>query len=219
MLQALQLPLTNSVRLDSYLTQYCEGTRDQENIYIDIALFKQVSFEAGIPFIILDLVCYLTGGTNNKQIQQICAKILSLLYERVPPVVVKEEPASALLKGKQKFLQSMKTVMREMIKEKQPRIRKLIPPLNSVPDEVYEDEGYDSDLKAQRYEVETQYLTTVKSELAKMQVLAKFEEAYRKVSIHNSKKAKKLAISNAKLSHDEREKPKILDVYMTESSL
>jgi len=68
MLSSLQLPLTNSSRLDSYLTQYCEGTRDRENIYIDIALFKQISFEAGIPFIILDLVCYLTGGANNESI-------------------------------------------------------------------------------------------------------------------------------------------------------
>jgi len=52
------------------------------------------------------------------------------------------------MKGKQKFLLSIKTAMREMVKEKQPRIRKLIPPLNYVPDEVYEDEGYDSDMKA-----------------------------------------------------------------------
>lgn len=39
------------------------------------------------------------------------------------------------------------------------------------------------------------------------------------MSIHCSKKAKKLAISNAKLSWDEREKPKLIDIYMTEKSL
>jgi hypothetical protein len=46
-----------------------------------------------------------------------------------------------------------------------------------------------------------------------------FEKSFRKVAIHDPKKAKKLAISNAKLSADEREEPKIMDVWLTEKSL
>ena len=46
-----------------------------------------------------------------------------------------------------------------------------------------------------------------------------FEKNYRKVAVHDQKKAKKLAISNKKFSVDEREEPKILDVWLTEKSL
>lgn len=51
------------------------------------------------------------------------------------------------------------------------------------------------------------------------QLYLRFEAAYRKIAEHDPKKAKKLAIKNAKLSVEDKEEPKILDVYLTEKSL
>lgn len=44
MLQSLTLPLTHSVTLDNYLTQYCEVTKEGESLGIDLPLFKRICF-------------------------------------------------------------------------------------------------------------------------------------------------------------------------------
>lgn len=149
--------MTDSTKLDTYLTQYCEQTRETENINIDVNLFKLISFQTGVPLIIVDLAMYLTGGINNKQIGELVVKALTLLYDRVPPVHIKDEPVSATpLYAKKPFLARVQQGLKEMVREKVPRVRKLIPPLKDVPDEIYDDSGNDSDYKISRLETESQ---------------------------------------------------------------
>ena len=63
-------------------------TRDDgDNIYIDVQLFKRISFSGGVPSIIVDLLCYMTGGCKNQAITELCHKALKILYERVQPII------------------------------------------------------------------------------------------------------------------------------------
>lgn len=46
-----------------------------------------------------------------------------------------------------------------------------------------------------------------------------FANAFRKMGIHDRRKAKKLQETNKKLAPEDREEPKIVDIYMTEKSM
>lgn len=79
------VPITNNKVIDTYLTHYCEKTNNLDNFCINFTLFKKICFPAGVPFITLDLIIYLTAG-KNKEVIDLCTNTLKLLYERVPPI-------------------------------------------------------------------------------------------------------------------------------------
>lgn len=103
------------------------------------------------------------------------------------------------------------------MKERIPKVKRLVPPLKDVPDEIYEDSANDSDYKLSRIETETKVREIMKD--LGPHAYRRFESAYRKIAVHDPKKAKKLVVKNAKLSLEDREEPKILDVWLTETSL
>lgn len=62
---------------------YFEGTKDAQNVYIDLALFKQIAFKAGMPLIVVDLMTYLCGGFHgSKESQASIKQTFKLLDDR-----------------------------------------------------------------------------------------------------------------------------------------
>ena len=72
-LQNVMLSLTENQKVDSWLTQYVEVIRKGTNSQtIDIETFKRIAWPAGMPYIVLDLIIYLTGGQSNATLEDLC---------------------------------------------------------------------------------------------------------------------------------------------------
>ena len=95
--------------------------------------------------IIVDLLCYMTGGCLNNIVSEMCHKALGMLYERVQPKIFTKKDlentqnsnSSKLFAKKQLTLKlsvALNTIVRSQVHPS--RLNKLVPPLKDVPDEI-----------------------------------------------------------------------------------
>jgi len=73
------MPLTKNVTLDTFLTRYFEETKKELATYIDLALFKKISFKSGLPNLLVDIFSSLSGQPSKVQ------QAMLLLFDRVEP--------------------------------------------------------------------------------------------------------------------------------------
>ena len=113
--------------------------------------------------IIVDLLCYLTGGCINKGMTEMCHKALSILYERVQPIILTKKDLensqnanSIRLFAKKQLTLKVSTALNTIVRSQvhPSRFSKLVPPLKDIPDEIFQDSGEDSDFKANKLEIE-----------------------------------------------------------------
>jgi hypothetical protein len=116
-----KLPLTNSPKIDEFLSSYIEGTAQSLNAGMDINVFKSIAFPQGMPSITVDLLSYLSG--------QDCAKVCKLLYQRVPPEIIQLKRFKSTTAS---MVQKVEFMMSKLLEKK--GVRKLVPPLKDVPE-------------------------------------------------------------------------------------
>ena len=133
-----------------YLEKYFEDTKDIQNTYIDINLFKQVAFDSGMPLILVDLITYLCGGFHEqKKLAGQVAKAVHLLDERVPNQKKPVKTTGNFL-GRQESLllgdSKKKNFLAEILKSSvNQNLKQMIPPLKTYPALVESDHSIDSD--------------------------------------------------------------------------
>ena len=78
--------------MDQYLTHYS----DLDDASIPFSVFTRISFTCGVPAIMLDFICYLTGAHECEKSRSLATKAFAMLYDRVPPIIFREPTSSAL---------------------------------------------------------------------------------------------------------------------------
>ena len=207
-LKNLQLPISQNVekdpvtdqkkQIDSWLTAYCEKTKDQTNLYMDVNLFKQVAFETGVAAIVVDLISYITGGTYQKPLADLIHKAFSLLYDRTAPKVIRDEPLTSIPFMKQKLSDKLGIALQDTIRDRKTTVKQLIPPLNNIPDEIFEDDE-ENDLTKRMRKADAQHFLDTDIKLYFQQQDPKnylnhirhFSDSYRKIAKIDEKKPQK----------------------------
>ena len=92
-----------------------------------------------------------------------CHKALSMLYERVQPIILTKKDLensqnanSIRLFAKKQFTLKVSTALNTIVRSQvhPSRLSKLVPTLKDIPDEIFQDSGEDSDFKANKLEIE-----------------------------------------------------------------
>ena len=224
-------PVTDQKKqLDSWLTAYCEKTKDRTNLYLDMSLFKQVAFEGGVAAIVVDLISYITGGTYNKPLADLIHKAVALLYDRMAPKIMREEPLTSIPFKKQSLSTKLGIALQDVVRDQKHKVKKLIPPFNHVPDEIYEDDE-DNDLtkRMRKADIHDFLETDMKLYFSRhddkhfSKIVHHFTDAFRKLARADEKKPPKnnlkSMLSAKLLAINEKEEATIPEMYMLEATI
>ena len=209
--------------MNQYLTHYSE----LDDASIRAPIFARISFDQGIPAIILDFVSYLTGAFESEQSTKLTVKAMKMLYERVQPIVYREPLSSALASAfpaggdKSPYMKKEGNLLHPdlKVKAKLSRKNKIIPPFKDVPAEIYDDgPGLDQDPLAQM-DLEAQ-IRKIRAYLGEKKYLH-FERLFRKIAEPTPKLGKKAHPDDRHLHIvvGVDEEMKVSEMSMTEKTL
>jgi hypothetical protein len=129
---------------DQHFTNYFEHTLSSQNVHLDLAQFKNISFSGGMPLIVVDLLCYLTGGHHgNEEVSAAITCAIKMLKERVAP---KTKNKKGLKYDKAaRHPRKTTTLTSLLIRPSAVSFATIVPPLKNYPEEIETDYSSDSD--------------------------------------------------------------------------
>lgn len=108
-------------------------------------MFKKIAFSSGMPLIVIDLMIYLCGSYKNVAVSENCQRAIGLLEERTPPIYLSKGKSSMSNRCSQtSVLNSSMELVLEATSGPIVKLKRNIPPLKELPEEVMSDSSSES---------------------------------------------------------------------------